>query len=188
METRDTGFGIHFLRGAATELFPCVETMVEIQKKQFVTNGAIPLQVNRISRELTSWAELGSSVCCRKMDSLIFLAPAAAESWTNHRLRSGSTNVTCWASWWRWWRQWYVCRVLHKNDVTHLDRISLSLERFRLTPYNFTPNHLTFTVSAISEDVAVKTHSRVKASTSPTSGRPEWQPSTWFWHPTVSES
>ncbi|CAN6883165.1 unnamed protein product [Brassica oleracea] len=45
--------------------------------------------------------------------------------------------------------------------------------RFRLTPYNFTPNHLTFTVSAISEDVAVKTHSRVKASTSPTSGRPE---------------
>lgn len=33
-------------------------------------------------------------MCCRKMDSLIFLAPAAAESWTNHRLRSGSTNVS----------------------------------------------------------------------------------------------
>ncbi|KAF2600122.1 hypothetical protein F2Q68_00011420 [Brassica cretica] len=47
------------------------------------------------------------------------------------------------------------------------------LFQIRVTPYNFTPNHLTFTVSVITEDVAVKTHSRVKASTSPTSGMPE---------------
>ncbi|CAG7869769.1 unnamed protein product [Brassica rapa] len=140
--------------------------MVEIQKKEFVTNGAIPLQQDR-------------QCAAEKWRALSFF------SWTNHRLRSGSTNVS---------HQTCVIRLrveLAGDDgedsamfvVTiaavingqSLDELTGKqyLFQIRLTPYNFTPNHLTFTVSAITEDVAVKTHSRVKASTSPTSGRPE---------------
>ncbi|WZY98683.1 hypothetical protein YC2023_071012 [Brassica napus] len=179
METTITGgirtvYGLS-LRGAATELFTCVETMVEIQKKEFVTNGAIPLQVKR------------SSVCCRKMDSLIFLAPASC----SRKLDKSQTSL----------RYNNIHLLTNKSNLAHRLRVELAgddgedgditiaavingqsldeltgkqyLFQIRLTPYNFTPNHLTFTVFAITEDVAVKTHSRVKASTSPTSGRPE---------------
>ncbi|CDY08081.1 BnaA06g16450D [Brassica napus] len=137
--------------------------MVEIQKKEFVTNGAIPLQVKRTSR-----------CAAEKWIALSFLHRlAAAESWTNHRLRSGSTNVS---------HQTCVIRLrveLAGDDGEDGDMFVVfytkmtTIAAIRLTPYNFTPNHLTFTVFAITEDVAVKTHSRVKASTSPTSGRPE---------------
>uniref|UniRef100_A0A0D3AVQ3 Uncharacterized protein n=1 Tax=Brassica oleracea var. oleracea TaxID=109376 RepID=A0A0D3AVQ3_BRAOL len=88
--------------------------MVEIQKKEFVTNGAIPLQVNRST----------------------------------------------------------IAAVINGQSLDELTGKQY-LFQIRVTPYNFTPNHLTFTVSVITEDVAVKTHSRVKASTSPTNGMPE---------------
>ncbi|CAN7021931.1 hypothetical protein IGI04_022991 [Brassica rapa subsp. trilocularis] len=125
------------------------------------------------------------------MDSLIFLAPAAAESWTNHRLRSGSTNVSHQTCVIRlrvelagddgedsdmfvvfYTKMTTIVAVINGQSLDELTGKQY-LFQIRLTPYNFTPNHLTFTVSAITEDVAVKTHSRVKASTSPTSGRPE---------------
>ncbi|CDY29447.1 BnaC05g32230D [Brassica napus] len=90
------------------------------------------------------------------MDSLIFLAPAAAESWTNHRLRSGSTNVCH-----------QTCVITHRLRVELAGEDGEDSDMFVVFYTKMT------TIAAVINDVAVKTHSRVKASTSPTSGRPE---------------
>ncbi|KAH0922244.1 hypothetical protein HID58_022262, partial [Brassica napus] len=151
------------LRGAATELFPCVETMVEIQKKEFVTNGAIPLQVKRT---IVSVLQKNGEPYLSLVGQITDFAPVQQMCLTKPVLRvelagdDGEDSAIT------------IAAVINGQSLDELTGKQY-LFQIRLTPYNFTPNHLTFTVSAITEDVAVKTHSRVKASTSPTSGRPE---------------
>ncbi|KAF8081120.1 hypothetical protein N665_0903s0002 [Sinapis alba] len=163
--------------GASSQVFPCVDTLERIRKKELVSIADLNTYISNSNEQETDflykanivgvlqqngWSFVSCTGCNKKLEK--FRVELAVDSATFVVFDKEMTKLT---------KQ----EVVGSNGVE--EELPSCLEeltgkefvfQIRVTSFNFTPNHRTFTVSTITEDTILEKHGKDHGGNSSSSG------------------